>query len=139
MRGRFSRGFGPPWARYEWEGWTPPWMRQDWGGPRFFGPRGPRFFGPGGPWGFGGPGAPWEQGRGWRGPSPEQQALRSTAAEVARLFMIASRSSFDNPERQAKLRDFLERSRKELSDLIYSSSQGEQSTGTGGSSNVEQA
>src|SRR5205809_6097177 len=110
MRGRFGRGFGPPWARDEWEGWTPPWMRQDWGGPRFFGPRGPRFFGTRGPWGFGGrgcPGGPWEQGRGWHGPSPEQQALRSTAAEVARLFMIASRSSFDNPERQAKLRDFL--------------------------------
>ncbi len=145
MRGRFGRGFGRPWGGDEWEGWTPPWMRQEWDGPRgprFFGPGrpwGPRFFGSGGPWGFGGPGGPWEQGRGWRGPSPEQQALRSTAAEVARLFMIASRSSFDNPERQAQLRDFLERSRKELSDLIYSSSQGEQSTDKGGSSNVEQA
>jgi hypothetical protein len=152
MRGRFGRGFGGPWSRDDWEGWTPPWMQQEGGEPRFFGPGGPRrprffgprgpwgFRGPGGPWGFGGPGGgPWEQGRGWHGPSPEQQALRSTAGEVARLFMIASRSSVDNPARQAQLRDFLERSRKELSDLIYSSSPGEQNTGTSGSSNVEQA
>jgi hypothetical protein len=94
---RFPRG---------WEGWTPPWMQPDWRGPR-----GPRAFGPPGPWGP----------RGWHQPSPEQQALRSTAVEVARLFAIASRSSVDHPERVAQLRDFLERSRKELSDIIYSS------------------
>jgi hypothetical protein len=47
--------------------------------------------------------------------------MRSTAGEVARLFMIASRSAAGNAERQAQLRDFLERSRKELSDMIYSS------------------
>ncbi len=46
--------------------------------------------------------------------------MRSTAAEVARLFMIAARSAVDQPERQAQLRDFLERSRKELTDMIYS-------------------
>jgi hypothetical protein len=57
--------------------------------------------------------------RGWHEVSPERQALFSTAAEVARLFAIASRSSVDNPEKQAQLRGFLERSRKELSDLIY--------------------
>jgi hypothetical protein len=51
--------------------------------------------------------------------SPEQQALRSTAAEVARLFAIANRSSLDTVEKQAQLRVFLERSRKELSDMIY--------------------
>lgn len=51
--------------------------------------------------------------------SPEQQALRSTAAEVARLFAIANRSSLDTVEKQAHLRAFLERSRKELSDMIY--------------------
>ncbi len=45
--------------------------------------------------------------------------MRSTAAEVARLFAIAARSSIDQPERQAQLRDFLERSRKELTDMIY--------------------
>jgi hypothetical protein len=43
--------------------------------------------------------------------------------EVARLFAIASRSSFDNPEKQAQLRAFLEKSRTELSDLIYGTSQ----------------
>ena len=56
---------------------------------------------------------------GWHAISPEQQAMFSTAAEVARLFAIARRSSVDNPEKQAQLRSFLERSRKELSDLIY--------------------
>jgi hypothetical protein len=35
--------------------------------------------------------------------------------------MIAGRSAVDNPDRQARLRDFLERSRKELTDIIYSS------------------
>lgn len=60
---------------------------------------------------------------GWHGVSPEQQALFSTAIEVARLFAIARRSSFDNPEKQAQLRDFLERSRKELSNLIYGTKQ----------------
>ena len=55
--------------------------------------------------------------------SPEQQAMFSTAAEVARLFAIARRSSVDNPEKQAQLRGFLERSRKELSDLIYGTQQ----------------
>jgi hypothetical protein len=35
--------------------------------------------------------------------------------------MIAGRSAADNPERQARLRDFLERSRKELTDIIYNS------------------
>jgi len=98
----------------------------------FFGRRfGPPF---GGGWG-------WHYGQGpardWF--SPEQMALRSTAGEVARLFMIANRSAMDNPERQAQLRDFLERSRKELSDIIYGSGQSsEKSTPTSGPS-VEQA
>jgi hypothetical protein len=35
--------------------------------------------------------------------------------------MIAGRSAAGNPARQAQLRDFLERSRKELTDIIYSS------------------
>src|SRR5450755_1664031 len=114
--------FGRRFSR-EWQGWTPPWMqphgpRGPWGGP---GPRGP-WGGPGprGPWG--GPHGHWGGPHGWHQPSPEQQAMRSTAAEVARLFMIASRSAVDQPERQAQLRDFLERSRKELTDMIYSSS-----------------
>ena len=34
--------------------------------------------------------------------------------------MIAGRSAADNPDRQAQLRDFLERSRKELTDIISS-------------------
>jgi hypothetical protein len=61
-------------------------------------------------------------------PTAEQFALRSTATEVARLFVIAARTSEGNAERQARLRDFLERSRKDLSDLIYGTSQHTQST-----------
>lgn len=98
MIGRFSRRFGPPWAeRGEYE-------------------RG----GYGGEHGYGGHHhGPHGRHHGWREVSPEQQAMFSTAAEVARLFAIARRSSVDNSEKQAQLRGFLERSRKELSDLIY--------------------
>jgi hypothetical protein len=124
---RFARRF----FRDAWgEDWTPPWFQPDWPGPR--GPWGP---GPRGPWGPG-PRGPWGPGPGRRWASPEQQALRSTAAEVARLFVIASRSAWDNPERQAQLRSFLERSRKELSDIIYGSDQG---TPPSNPTNVEQA
>jgi hypothetical protein len=135
MQGQFGRPFGPPWARRGWYD------------------RDPRSFGPqGGPWG----GPQGEQGEyhehhhghhhghhrgGWRNITPEQQATFSTAAEVARLFAIASRSAYDSPEKQAQLRDYLERSRKELSDLIYSAGQTTPTEGapTEGSSNVEQA
>lgn len=105
----FGRRFARRMYRGDWGDWTPPWAREEWRGPR-----GPRFFGPGGP-------PPWGPGREWF--SPEQQALRSTAAEVARLFAIASRSAFDNPEKQTRLRNFLESARKELTDIIYGSSQ----------------
>jgi len=71
----------------------------------FTGPRWGRGFGPGG---HGGPG-----GR------PEMQALRGEAAEVARLFVIAGRKTFENPEQLAQLRSIIERTRKELSDMIY--------------------
>src|SRR5256885_6418419 len=43
------------------------------------------------------------------------------AGEVARLFAIAGRSAIGNPEQFARLHTILERTRKELSDLIYSS------------------
>jgi hypothetical protein len=46
-------------------------------------------------------------------------ALRVQAAEVARLFMIASRGAFGNKERLAQLRAFLDRSHKELAEIIY--------------------
>jgi hypothetical protein len=95
MFGRFSRRFGPPWAQPDWEG-----------------PQG---------------GRPHHDHhhRGHHGRhevTPQEQVLRSTAIEVARLFQIAARSSRGNSERQAQLRTFLEKSRKELSDMIYSTS-----------------
>jgi len=44
---------------------------------------------------------------------------------VARLFAIASKGAFENKERLLQLRAFLDRSRKELSDMIYGSAQGQ--------------
>lgn len=97
--------------------------RRNWSGPRFFrGHHGHHRFG----------------GHGQQ-PTAEQLALRSTAAEVARLFVIAARTSQGNAERQAQLRAFLERSRKELSDLIYGTSQQTQSTNPENKPEVEQA
>lgn len=50
---------------------------------------------------------------------PELQALRGESMEVARLFAIAGRSSFRDPQKLSKLRAIIERTRKDLSDLIY--------------------
>ncbi len=141
----FGRRFARRMARGFYQGEGFPWEQGE--GPR--GPEGPGFgpergpegpgFGPGrGPWGPGfGPGRGWGPGRGGFGPgrgwgpgrgpwqhpafAPEMQALRSTAGEVARLFAIAGRNSIGNPEKQAQLRAFLEKSRKELLDIIGTS------------------
>lgn len=69
--------------------------------------------------GFAGP--PWMRGRGQGGPGsrPEMSAMRSEAAEVARLFAIAGRIVLQNPEQLPRLRGIIERTRKELNDLIY--------------------
>ena len=157
-------GEGQQAEQANWEGWTPPWMGREGDGPRGpFGPgRGPGFGGPRG-WGWRGPRGPfgpgfgfgfgWRHhghhgphGPGWWGIPDELLALRSEAAEVARLFAIASRGAFENKERISQLRAFLDRSRKELSDMIYesgsSSAQGETPTSgesTTGSSEVGQA
>ncbi len=145
-----SAGDNPEAQQVNWEGWTPPWMQGEGPGPHgpfghghghhhhhhshgWGGPRGP--FGRGfGFFGFG-------PGRGWGIPD-ELLALRAQAAEVARLFMIASRGAFENKERIAQLRAFLERSHKELSDMIYGASQSQsasENTGEGASPDVEQA
>ena len=151
MFGEFNRPSEPSPEEANWEGWTPPWMSDEGQGPRgprgWRGPRGPfgpgqgfggpRFWhgpfghrhgwghhgwqGPHGPFGFGfgfGPGRHW-------GIPDELLALRSEAAEVARLFAIASRGAFENKERLAQLRAFIDRSRTELSDMIYGSAQGQ--------------
>lgn len=91
-------------------------------------------------------GPPWMR---WRGPGghaprPEMQALRSEAMEVARLFAIAGRISIQNPEQLGRLRGIIERTRKELNDLIYATgSQAGQAAGSeqpGGSTpGVDQA
>ncbi len=63
-------------------------------------------------------GPPWmRQRRG--GPRPELQALRTEAMEVARLFAIAGRASFEDPEKLSRLRSVIATARKDLSDLIY--------------------
>jgi DNA-binding PadR family transcriptional regulator len=74
-------------------------------------------------------GPPWMRHRGHGGHrgqpgqagSPEMQALRSEAMEVMRLLMIAGRMSFQNPGRLARLRAIIERTRKELAEMIYPS------------------
>ena len=122
MFGEFNRQPGDSPREANWEGWTPPWMSREGQGPR-----GPFGFGRG----FGGPRGPFGHGHwfggpwyGWGAPD-ELLALRAEAAEVARLFAIASRSAVENKERLSQLRAFLDRSRKELSDMIYGSAQGQ--------------
>jgi len=67
---------------------------------------------------------PWARAFGQRGRwnAPEMQALRSEAMEVARLFAIAGRTAINNPEQVTRLRGLLERTRKDLSDMIYGTS-----------------
>lgn len=96
-------------------------------------------------------GPPWARGRGFgpRGPkgfrnAPEMQALGTEAREVARLFAIAARSSFSNPEQVNRLRTIIEGTRKDLSDLIYGSNPGttpgtETPAASSETPNVEQA
>jgi DNA-binding PadR family transcriptional regulator len=68
--------------------------------------------------GFAGP--PWTrwQGRGERASRPEMHALAVEAGEVGRLFAIATRASFNNPEQIKRLRGIIERTRGELNALI---------------------
>ncbi len=131
MFGGFDRQSDSGPQEASWQGWGPPWMSPE----EQQGPRGP--FGPG----FG-PGRHWDH-RGWRGPRgpfgfgfgfgpgrhwgvpDELLALRAQAFEVARLFAIASRGAFQNKERLSQLRVLLERTHKELSDMIYGSAQGQ--------------
>jgi DNA-binding PadR family transcriptional regulator len=61
----------------------------------------------------------WQGRRGGRQWAPELHALRSEAGEVARLFAIAGRMSFSDPEKLARLRAIIAQSRQDLSDLIY--------------------
>ena len=96
--------------------YRPRFERENWSDPRFFrGHQRPAFFH--GHQSHRGHGSHWQQ------PTPEQQALRSSAAEVAQLFMIAARTSLGDAEKQSQLRAFLDRSRQELSDFIYGTSQ----------------
>ena len=94
----------------------PRFERGNWSDPRFFrGHQRPVFF-----HGYLGH---HRYGSHWQQPTPEQQALRSSAAEVAQLFMIAARTSHGDAEKQSQLRAFLDRSRQELSDFIYGTGQ----------------
>jgi len=144
-----SAGDNPDVQQANWGGWTPPWMQGEGPGPRGgWGPQGP--FGHGHKHhhhhqgeGWGGPRGPFGPGFGFFGFGPgmgwgipdELLALRAQAAEVARLFMIASRGAFENKERVAQLRDLLERTRKELSDMIYGTSENQSTTGSAGEGN----
>jgi hypothetical protein len=112
--------------------YRPRFERENWSDPRFFrGHQRPAFF----------RGHQSHHGHGSHGhqTTPEQQALRSSAAEVAQLFTIAARTSSGDAEKQSQLRAFLDRSRKGLSDFIYGTSQGSQQTNTENAAEVEQA
>jgi hypothetical protein len=90
--------------------------RENWSGPRFFRGHQRHAF-------FHGHQSHHRSGSHWQQLTPEQQALRSSAAEVAQLFKIAARTSHGVAEKQSQLRAFLDRSRQELSDFIYGTSQ----------------
>jgi hypothetical protein len=62
-------------------------------------------------------------GKQWQQPTSEQLALRSSAIEAAQLFAIAARKSHGDAEKLSQLRAFLDRSRQELADFIYGTSQ----------------
>lgn len=66
-------------------------------------------------------GPPWMRHR-RGGPRPELQALRGEAMEVARLFAIAGRSAFEDPEKLSRLRAVIASARKDLSEIIYGDS-----------------
>ena len=111
MIGQYNRRFG---KRFD---------RGTWSGPRFFGGhRHHGFF-------YARPGYRRWSGR-WQQPTPEQQALRSTAAEVARLFVMMARSARGNTEKQQQLQAFLERTRTELSAMVKGSSEHPQQANT---------
>ncbi|MGH2495956.1 MAG: PadR family transcriptional regulator [Ktedonobacteraceae bacterium] len=65
-------------------------------------------------------GPPWMRwhGHGGHASRPEMHALAVEAREVARLFAIATRASFENPEQVTRLRGIIERTRGELNLLI---------------------
>ncbi len=67
-------------------------------------------------------------GHGGRGSKAEMQALKSEVAETARLFAIAGRMSLQDPDKFARLRSIIERTRSELNSLIYEESQQKQQT-----------
>jgi DNA-binding PadR family transcriptional regulator len=66
-------------------------------------------------------GPPWMRHRGPGRPrfAPEMQALKGEVVEVVRLLTIAGRMSFQDPQQLTRLRSVIERTRKDLSDMIY--------------------
>ncbi len=64
-------------------------------------------------------GPPWMRRHGGRDSRLEIQALGSEVAETARLLAIAGRLSLQDPEKLARLRSTIERTRNELNALIY--------------------
>ena len=95
--------------------YRPRFERENWSDPRFFRGHQRSAF-------FHGHQSHHRHGSHGQQTTPEQQALRSSAAEVAQLFMIAARTSHGDAEKQSQLRAFLDRSRQELSDFIYGTS-----------------
>ena len=99
----------------------PQFEQREWNGPRSFRGHGRPEFGHRG-------GSRRDFRRHFQQPSPEQQVLRSTALEVARLFAITARTSYGNTEKQAQLRHFLENARTELTTLITNTQENTEAT-----------
>lgn len=75
---------------------------------------------PGGPWGWGGRGRGgpgFGPGFDWRA-QPEAHELARQARELGRMFLLAGRESINQPERIARLRDIVERTRAELEAFV---------------------
>jgi hypothetical protein len=75
---------------------------------------------PGGPWGWGGRGRGgpgFGPGFDWRA-QPEAHELARQARELGHMFLLAGRESINQPERIARLRDIVERTRAELEAFV---------------------
>lgn len=79
----------------------------------------------GGPWGWGergrgGPGFGFGPGYDWRA-HPEAHELARQARDLGRLFLMAGRESINRPDRIARLREIVDRTRAELEVFVRES------------------
>lgn len=124
----FGPGFGPKFGPH-----GGPWHEHESHGHHHEHPDGPPPppRGPHGPWEWGerGRGRGFGPGFDWRA-QPEAFELARQARELGRLFLIAGRESINRPERIARLREIVERTRAELEAFARETQSGSASSGT---------